>query len=106
MSKTHLWTRAAQAMRADQDPRWHAVADWLRSEAATHDEMEPFTDLLNATIEQASGIKGYIRFGRATNGDPSMVLDTSEGATAVALAYLNETPDQTPASVPGQQEKP
>lgn len=105
MSKTHLWTRAAHAMRADEDPRWHAVADWLRSEVATHNEMEPFTDLINATIEQASGIKGYIRFGRDTNGDPSMVLDTSEGATAVALAYLNETPDQTAGQTTDQTPK-
>lgn len=91
MSRTALWTRAAEAMRADSDPRWHAVADWLRSEAVVHDEMEPFTELLNASIEQASGVKGYLRFGRTPEGDPKMLADTSEGATAVALAYLTDT---------------
>lgn len=95
MSKTDLWTRAALAMREDADPRWHAVADWLRSEAACRDEMEPFTELINASIEQASGVKGYIRFARTADGDPAMQIDTAEGATAVALAYLNETPTPT-----------
>lgn len=90
MSRTDLWTRAAEAMRTDEDPRWHAVADWLRSEAAVRDEMEPFVELINATIEQASGVKAYIQFGRTPEGDPSMRADTSEGATAVALAYLRE----------------
>lgn len=96
MSKTDLWTRAALAMRQDEDPRWHAVADWLRSEAAAHDEMEPFAELINAAIEQASGVKGYIRFGRDANGDPALVIDTNEGATSVALAYLDETPTPLP----------
>ena len=31
MSRTDLWTRTAEAMRTDPDPRWHAVADWLRA---------------------------------------------------------------------------
>lgn len=72
-------------------PRWHAVADWLRSEAIVRDEMEPFTELMNAAIEQSSGVKGYIRFGRTSDGDVAMLADTSEGATAVALAYLDES---------------
>ena len=95
MSKTDLWSRAADAMRKDDDARWHAVADWLRSEAACQDEMEPFADLLNVTIEQQSGVKGYLRFGRTGDGDISFLSDTNEGATAVALAYLGETPHRT-----------
>lgn len=91
MSRTYLWSRAAQVMREDPDPRWHAVADWLRSEAIVRDEMEPFTELMNAAIEQSSGVKGYIRFGRTSDGDVAMHADTSEGATAVALAYLGES---------------
>lgn len=93
MSRTSLWTRAALAMREDPDPRWHAVADWLRSEAACQDEMEPFAELINAGIEQASGVKGYIRFGRTADGDPMLSIDTNEAATAVALAYLDEQPE-------------
>jgi hypothetical protein len=75
-------------MREDADPRWHTVADWLRSEAACQDEMEPFVELLNVTIEQQSGVKGYLRFGREPDGDVAFQADTNEGATAVARAYL------------------
>ena len=89
MSRTDLWNRAAEQMRADADPRWHAVADWLRSESVCQQEMEPFAELIGAAIEQASGIKGYLRFGRKPDGEVAMVADTNEGATAVALAYLN-----------------
>lgn len=92
MSRTDLWTRAAMAMREDADPRWHAVADWLRSEAACQDEMEPFVELLNATIEQKSGIKGALRFGRKPDGEVTFFADTNEGATTVALAYLDTAP--------------
>lgn len=88
MSRTDLWTRAADAMREDADPRWHAVADWLRSEAACHDEMEPLAELLNMAIEQQSGVKGYLRFGRKPDGGVAFQADTNEGATAVARAYL------------------
>lgn len=90
MSKMDLWTKAADEMRKDADPRWHVVADWLRSEAVCQESMEPFAELLNATIEQTSGVKGYIRFGRTPDGDPAMNVDTNEGATAVALAYLGD----------------
>lgn len=88
MSKTRLWAKAADAMRTDPDPRWHAVADWIRSEAAVQDEMESFVELINAVIEQKSGVKGYIRFGRQADGEIALHVDTNEGATAVALAYL------------------
>lgn len=91
MSRTDLWTSAAEAMREDADIRWHAVADWLRSEAACQDELEPFADLVNVAIEQASGVKGYLRFIRKPDGDLSLIVDTNEGATAVALAYLEPT---------------
>lgn len=93
MSAVDLWNRAADAMREDDDTRWHAVADWLRSEAVTRSEMEPFTDLLNMAIEQTSGVKGYIRFGRDKDGEIAMHADTAEGATAVALIYLGESAD-------------
>jgi len=92
MSRTDLWTRAAEAMRQDPDPRWHAVADWLRSEAVCQDEMEPTAELMNVAIEQASGIKGYLRFARKPDGEIDFYSDTNEGATAVARAYLEETP--------------
>lgn len=90
MSKTKLWTRAADAMRKDDDPRWHAVADWIRSEAVAQDEMEAFVEIVNMAIEQKSGVKGYIRFGYQPDGEIAMHVDTNEGATAVALAYLDE----------------
>lgn len=89
MSKTDLWTRAAHAMREDPDPRWHTVADWLRTEAVLQDEMEPFTELINMAVEQQTGTKGYLRFGREDDGDVRFVADTNEAATAVALAYLD-----------------
>ena len=89
MSKTQLWTRAAEEMRKDADPRWHTVADWLRTEAVLQDEMQPFADLINAAIEQESGIKGYLRFGRDKDGDVHFVADANEAATAVAMAYLD-----------------
>lgn len=92
MSNLDLWSRAVDEMREDEDPRWHAVADWLRTEVIVRAEMEPFTDLLNAAFELESGIKGYIKYVRGPDGNPSMHLDTSEGATAVALAYLGEEP--------------
>lgn len=88
MSRTDLWNQAAREMREDDDPRWHAVADWLRGEVICQDEMEPFIELLNITFEQASGVKNYLRFGRTEDGDVKFVADTNEGATAVALAYL------------------
>lgn len=91
MSRTDLWTQAAEAMRQDDDARWHAVADWLRSEAVCQDEMEPFAELMNMAIEQKSGVKGYLRFGRKSDGDVAFSADTNEGATAVALAYLDAT---------------
>jgi hypothetical protein len=89
VSKTQLWTRAAEEMRKDADPRWHTVADWLRTEAVLQDEMEPFAELINAAIEQKSGIKGYLRFGRQDDGEVRFVADANEAATAVALAYLD-----------------
>jgi hypothetical protein len=64
------------------------VADWLRTEAVLQDEMEPFAEFINAAIEQESGIKGYLRFGRDDDGDVHFVADANEAATAVALAYL------------------
>ena len=95
MSRTDLWNRAAIAMRDDPDPRWHAVADWLRSEALLQEGMEPFSTLVEAAFEQASGVKGYIKVGRKPDGDIQMIADTNEGATAVAVAYLNEHPEET-----------
>lgn len=95
MSRTDLWDQAAAAMRNDPDKRWHAVADWLRSESACHQEMEPFAELLNVAIEQQSGVKGYLRFGRKPDGDVAFQADTNEGATAVALAYLADHPTPT-----------
>jgi hypothetical protein len=89
MSRTDLWDRASDAMHRDPDPRWHAVADWLRSESACQQQMEPFAELLNVAIEQQSGVKGYLQFGRKADGDLSFLSDTNEGATAVALAYLD-----------------
>ena len=96
MSKVDLWSRAAEAMREDPDPRWHAVADWLRAEALVQDGIEPFVELINAAYEQESGIKGYLRFGRSPDGEIAMSADTNEGATAVALAYL-DSPTTPPA---------
>lgn len=88
MSATDLWTRAADEMRNDEDARWHAVADWLRSEAVCHLEMEPVVEMFNVAIEQQSGVKGYLRFARKPDGGIDFRADTNEGATAVALAYL------------------
>lgn len=96
MSRTDLWSRAAAQMAQDEDPRWHAVADWLLSEAVVHSEMESFVEMLNAGIEASSGIKGYLRFGRKPDGEISMFADTNEGATAVSLTYLGETTEATP----------
>jgi hypothetical protein len=97
VTKLDLWNRAVDAMREDDDPRWHAVADWLRSEANVHAEMEPFIELLNCAFEQKSGIKGYLRFGRRGDGEIAFQADTNEGATAVALAYLDAAqPTATP----------
>lgn len=86
----HLLNRAAKAMREDEDERWHAVADWLTAEVATQADMEPFIELLNSAYETTTGIKGYLRFGRKSDGSIAFHSDTNEGATAVALAYLGE----------------
>lgn len=94
MSKIDLWNRAAAAMRQDEDPAWQAVGDWLRAEATVHAEMEPFVELLNVCFEQQHGVKSYIRFMRDEDGDPQLFMDTNEGATAVALAYLGEEPSR------------
>ena len=90
MSAPDLWSRAAEAMRTDEDSRWHAVADWLRAEALCRDNMEPIIELWNVAFEQETGIKGYLRFGRQPDGEIAFQCDTNEGATAVALAYLGE----------------
>ena len=90
MSRADLWNRASDAMRDDDDPRWHAVADWLRAEALAHEGMGPTIELFNVAIEQASGVKSYLRLGRKPDGDVRFDADTTEGATAVALAYLGE----------------
>lgn len=92
MSRTDLWDRAADAMRRDDDPRWHAVGDWLRAESVCHQEMGPFVDLLNVAFEQKSGIKSYLRFARKPDGDVTFLADTNEGATAVARTYLGDRP--------------
>lgn len=107
MSKLDLWNRAVDAMRKDDDARWHAVADWLRSESNLQAEMEPFAELINCAIQQSSGIKGYLRFGRKDDGDLMFLNDTNEGATAVALAYLGEPALTTapPEPVPGPPEE-
>lgn len=73
---------------------WHpvvalAVADWLSSEAATRGEMEPFAEVINATITQASGVESFIRFGRHEDGSLAFVTDTFDAALAVARAYLD-----------------
>lgn len=79
-------------MKADADPRWQAVGKWLRSEAVVHREMEPFIEMLNAAIVTQGGPTGYLRFGRKDDGDVTFLADTNEGATAVALAYLEDPP--------------
>lgn len=96
MTQSDLWNRAADAMRSDDDARWHAVAEWMRSEVNVRNTMEPFAELMNCAIEQTSGIRGYLRFGRHPDGQPALDLDTSEGATAVALAYLGEATEPEP----------
>lgn len=88
MSKTDLWNRAAEAMAADEDPRWKAVGKWLRAEAWCHEAMEPFVELMNAAMEAKGGPSSYLRFGRNPDGEIAFQADTNEGATAVALAYL------------------
>lgn len=98
MSATDLWTRAAGEMSNDEDSRWHAVAEWLRSEALCHLEMEPVVDLFNVAFEQKSGIKGYLRFARKADGSIDFRADTNEGATAVALAYLDAQRDTRPTA--------
>ena len=85
-----LWTRAADAMREDDDPRWHAVGDWLRLEVVTRANIEPLTELMNLTFEQTCGVKGYLRLKRRPDGSVEYEVDTSEAATAVALRYLRE----------------
>lgn len=77
-------------MRDDADPRWHSVADWLASEAALQDCVEPFADLISMAVEQTSGVKGYLRLGHKPDGSLNFSADTNEGATSVALAYLSE----------------
>lgn len=97
MSREQLWTRAADEMRTDEDPRWHAVADWLRTEAALQLEFENVVELWNMAIEQKSGVKGYFKLVRQADGNPTFIMDANEGATAVALAYLDSatTPART-----------
>ena len=90
MSRTELWDQAAEAMRQDEDTRWHAVADWLRAESLCQQQMGPFAEIINAAVEQASGVKSYLRFGRTPDGNVKFVADTNEGATAVALCYLGQ----------------
>lgn len=90
MSRIKLWNRAARAMREDDDPRWHAVADVLQGEALVLDGLEHFAELLNAAYKQASGAESLIRFGRKPNGDLVLHADNSEAITRAALTYLGE----------------
>ncbi|MBS45316.1 MAG: hypothetical protein CMH83_19530 [Nocardioides sp.] len=89
MARTDLWNRASDLMADDSDPRWQAVSMWLRNEAVVRLEMEPFIELINAAIERKGGPTAYLRLRRNNEGDPVMDCDTSEGATSVALAYLD-----------------
>jgi hypothetical protein len=65
-----------------------ALADWLDSEAVVLGEMEPFVELLNATVRHASGVETFLRFGRKADGTPAMHGDTSPAAFAVARLVL------------------
>jgi hypothetical protein len=96
MSAIDLWHRAADAMREDDDPRWHTVADWLEAEAQVSRGMEAMVNLLNVRMETQTGIKSYLRLKRRPNGELFLNADTNEAATTVALAYLGETPTREP----------
>ena len=98
MSRTRLWNEAAEAMKDDPDPRWQAVGNWLRAEAWAHEAMGPMAELLNTAMEQETGVKSYLRFGRTPDGDYAFHADTNEGATAVATAYLNGPPSPRSSS--------
>lgn len=105
MSREQLWNRVAEEMKADPDPRWQAVGEWLRAEAWTQEAMEPTVDLFNAAFEQKSGIKSYLRFKRNESGDLTFSTDTNEAATAVAMAYLDGRPDTTPPTTEGNRDE-
>ena len=85
--------RAAREIRGgkyvDAPALLEAVAAWLDAEAGVLGEMEPFAEVINATITSKTGLESFIVFGRDEDtGQPRMILDTSPAALAVAEVIL------------------
>lgn len=80
--------RSGEINMLDDEETLLAVADLLDAEAVVRSEMRPFAELLNAMIEQASGVESYIRFGSNEDGSMAMWADTSPACLRLADLIL------------------
>lgn len=64
------------------------IADCLDTEAQMLDMLEPFTELLSATVEAQGGPKGALRLLKDDQGDPILTTDTTPSWVRVAEAII------------------
>ena len=68
-----------------------ALADWFDGEAVVHAEMEPFVELVSASITNSSGQIGVLSIGHDDNDKPLMRADSSPAAARLAQHLLTVT---------------
>lgn len=70
-----------------------AVADWLDGEAALISELEPMVTLINAAIENTSGVIGILSLGRRADGSIDMRAESTPAALRLADLILESHPE-------------
>lgn len=88
---------AAQELRdgtrtIDHNELVDIVADWIDGEAQTLGELEPFFDLINASINAQGKPKSLLRLSRDENGDIRYGSDTSNHAIRLIEASTTGAP--------------
>jgi len=87
-----LFRTAARALRntAPASPFTESVANWLDAEAILTGELEPFVNIINATIATKSGEAGYLQLGRREDGSIDMRAMSTPAAVKVARVVLGQ----------------
>lgn len=82
--------QAAETLRA---PEWsermppafaHLIARWMDAEGQVLEMLDPWTELLNAVIEDRTGEKAVMRLLRDESGQPKIIGDCTPSALALA----------------------
>ena len=91
-----LFRTAARALRntAPDSPFAEAVANWLDTEAILTGELEPFVNLISATIKTKTGEAGYLQLGRREDGSIDMRAMSTPAAVRLAKVILGQEDDQ------------